>query len=136
MAKRKYLLDTDICVSLLKNLYKIREKVMEIGLSNCYVSEITIAELFYGASKSQRKAKQIADVYEILKLFKVLPVYYSLELYGDVKAYLELSGKRIDDFDLLIGTSAVYSKMIMVSGNTNHFARIPNIALENWKTDN
>lgn len=105
---------------------------MDIGVSNCYVSEITIAELFYGASKSRRKEERIKDVFEILRIFKVLPIYHSLELYGDVKAYLEFSGMRIDEFDLLIGTSAVFANMVMVTGNTKHFARIPNITLENW----
>lgn len=132
MENPQYLLDTNICISLLKDVYGIRQKVMGVGLSNCYVSEITIAELFYGASKSNRKEERLQDVFEILKIFKVLPIYHSLELYGDVKAHLENSGMRIDDFDLLIGTSAVFADMIMVTGNTRHFARIPDIILENW----
>lgn len=89
MENPQYLLDTNICISLLKDVYGIRQKVMGVGLSNCYVSEITIAELFYGASKSNRKEERIQDVFEILKIFKVLPIYHSLELYGDVKAHLE-----------------------------------------------
>lgn len=132
MKNFRYLLDTNICVSLLKDAYNIRQRIMDVGISNCYVSEITIAELFYGASKSRRKEERIKDVLEILKIFKVLPIYHSLELYGDVKAHLEFSGMRIDDFDLLIGTSAVFANMVMVTGNTKHFARIPNITLENW----
>lgn len=132
MKKSQYLLDTNICVSLLKDAYGIRQKIIDVGISNCYISEITIAELFYGASKSRRKEEQIQDVFDILKLFKILPIYHSLELYGDVKAHLEFAGMRIDDFDLLIGTSAVFANMIMVTGNIKHFVRIPNIILENW----
>ena len=49
---KKYLLDTNICISLIKNRYGLRRKIESIGEWNCAVSEITIAELFYGAAKS------------------------------------------------------------------------------------
>ena len=43
----KYLLDTNICISLIKNRYGLRSKIERIGEQYCAVSEITIAELFY-----------------------------------------------------------------------------------------
>lgn len=55
-SNRSFLLDTNICISMLKNKYGIREKILEINPENCYVSEITIAELYYGASKSNNKS--------------------------------------------------------------------------------
>lgn len=135
MSKKQYLLDTNICISLLKNKYGVRDKVRSVGLKNCYISEITVAELFYGASKSQRKDSQIKDVYYILDKFKVMPIYNSLETYGDIKSHLELNGMRVDDFDLLIGATAIYNNCIMVTGNTKHFERMPKIILENWHED-
>ena len=57
--EKKFLLDTNICISLLKNKYGIREKVIEVEPKNCFVSEITIAELYYGASKSNNRAELI-----------------------------------------------------------------------------
>lgn len=50
----KYLLDTNICISLLKDKYGIREKVLDVSFEKCYVSEVTIAELYYGAAKKQQ----------------------------------------------------------------------------------
>jgi len=132
MAKKQYLMDTNICISLLKNKYGIREKVRDIGLNNCFISEITVAELFYGASKSQQKEKQIKDVYYILDKFQVLPIFNSLELYGDIKTQLESQGIRIDDFDLLIGSTAIHNGCIMVTANIKHFDKMPNIIIENW----
>jgi len=35
----KYLLDTNICIHFLKGEYNLKEKIQEIGLDNCYVSE-------------------------------------------------------------------------------------------------
>lgn len=38
-----YLLDTNICVHLLKDEYKVKEKIAEVGSESCFLSEITIA---------------------------------------------------------------------------------------------
>jgi len=51
---KQYLLDTNICISMFKNKQGIREKILDVSLTNCFVSEITLAELFYGAAKSGR----------------------------------------------------------------------------------
>ena len=112
----KYLLDTNICISLLKDRYGIREKILDVSVEKCYVSEITIAELYYGAAKSNRPEH----------------LYPSLKLYGKLKAELEQEGQRLDDFDLLIGATSIVNKMTMVTSNTRHFERIPGIRLEDW----
>jgi tRNA(fMet)-specific endonuclease VapC len=49
------------------------------------------------------------------------------------KARLRLAGTPADDdFDLLIGCSAVVEKMVMVTDNIKHFKNIDGIHLENW----
>lgn len=128
----RFLLDTNICIYLLKNKYGIRERIIDVGCDNCCISEISIAELYYGASKSGRKEEQVKDIDFLTNLFNVLPIDMSLETYGDIKADLETQGMRIDDFDLLIGASAVFSDMVIVTENIKHFDRIPNIRIEKW----
>ncbi|WP_139279424.1 PIN domain-containing protein [Tangfeifania diversioriginum] len=57
-------------------------------------------------------------------------------MYAKEKARLRKQGKPIDDFDLLIGVSAVVNNMVLVTNNESHFKRIQNIQIENWtKTD-
>ena len=51
----KYLLDTNICVFLLRGKYRVDEVINEHGLSNCGISEITLAELKYGAELGRQK---------------------------------------------------------------------------------
>lgn len=48
------------------------------------------------------------------------------------KARLQKDGKVIDDFDLLIGATAVSFDLIMVTNNINHFNRIKHLKLEDW----
>ena len=47
----KYLLDTNICIFLLRGKYNVDKKMDEVGLENCYISEITVAELKYPAMR-------------------------------------------------------------------------------------
>ena len=130
---KRFLLDTNICISLLKNKYGIREKIIEVEPKNCFVSEITIAELYYGASKSTNREERIKDVEFIATKFDVLPIFPALELFGDIKAKLEADGNRIDDFDILIGATALVNNMVVVTDNIKHLERLPNINIENWK---
>ena len=127
-----YLLDTNICIYLLKDRYNIAERLSSLDGVRVCISEITLAELYYGASKSKRKEEQIRDVHIIADMFEVIPISDSLELYGDNRFLLEKQGMRIDDFDLLIGTTAVANNLTIVTDNVKHLARIPNAQIENW----
>jgi predicted nucleic acid-binding protein len=46
---------------------------------------------------------------------------------------LEISGKRIDDMDLMIAATAIYMNMSLVTNNKNHFSRIDDLILEDWE---
>ena len=127
----RYLLDTNICIALIKGVHGVREKVIEAGLENCLVSDITIAELYYGAAKSERP-EHFDDVDFIVEHFEMLSIDPALERYGRLKHELEKQGQLIDDFDLLIGAVAKESGLVMVTHNTRHFSHIPDLMIEDW----
>jgi tRNA(fMet)-specific endonuclease VapC len=128
----KYLLDTDIWVSYLKNKHSIREKVRSCGPDNCFASEISIGELLFGAHNSGKYEKHKDDHLKVLSVAKLLRIVESLDLYGKEKARLKSLGNLIPEFDLLIATSAVFHDYTLVTNNTKHMTRIENIRLENW----
>ncbi len=117
---------------MFKNQHGVRERLQKIGLEKCAVSEITIAELFYGAAKGGQQ-RHYEDVKNVIRLFTILPIYPCLETYGNIKSILEKSGQRLDDFDLLIGATALQNKLVMVTSNLRHFERIPRLKVEDWK---
>ncbi len=127
-----YLLDTSACIAIIRKNRVVQAKVIEVGRGNCCVSEMSIAELYYGASKSGRD-EHFEDIRNILRYFEVIPVYSSLQTYGMVKAALERKGQRIDEMDLLIGSSALYNDMTIVSHNVKHLCRIPGLRIEDWE---
>lgn len=126
-----YLLDTDVCIELFRGNERVISHIESVGRKRCFVSEITIAELFYGAAKSGR-SEHFSDVSKILQLFELVPLFPSLRLFGENKNLLQRQGTPIDDFDLLIGSCAIHNNMVMVTSNSRHFSHLPNIHIEDW----
>ena len=58
-------------------------------------------------------------------------LYTSLSKYGEIKAKLEAKGQRLDEFDLLIGATAVQNGLTVVTANVRHFGRIPDLNVVN-----
>ncbi|WP_340104184.1 type II toxin-antitoxin system tRNA(fMet)-specific endonuclease VapC [Rhodohalobacter sp. 8-1] len=128
----QYLLDTNICIYYIKGLHDLKTKFEEVGPENCFISEITLAELKFGVAKSEAKKKNQKALENFLSGIQILPIFPALDIYAEEKARLQKSGKIIDDFDLLIGATAVSFDLGMVTNNTNHFNRIKDIKLEDW----
>lgn len=131
----QYLLDTNICIYFIKGLHDLKSKFEKVGPENCFISEITLAELRFGVanSRAQKKNQQALD--NFLSGIQLLPIFPAIDTYATEKARLRKSGEVIDDFDLLIPTpvgTAVAFDLIMVTNNTTHFERIKDIKLEDW----
>ena len=126
------ILGISLCIFFLQGKYNVPARIKEIGRKNCYISEITVGELLYGAACSSKKEEHLAQVNEFVNLFVVLPIYPILPFFAESKAELRKQGQLIDDFDILIGVTAVANKMTLVSENLKHLSRIPNIKTENW----
>ena len=128
---KQYLLDTCTCIDVLQVNERVLEKLVTVKMKNCKISEMTIAELYYGASKSGRE-QHFKDVDDIKSYFKVIPVSSSLRTYGEVRAILEKQGSRLDDMDLLIGSTALHNGMTLVTHNMRHLTRIPGLEVQDW----
>lgn len=131
-----HLLDTNICVHFLRGEHRLDAKIAALGLAQCFVSEITIAELLFGAANSAPawQTRQRDQVAEFRGLFaeQVLPIAPALEIFADQKATLRRSGRPVDDFDILIGSTALAHGLTLVTRNTRHFTNIASLTLENW----
>ncbi|MBD1395384.1 type II toxin-antitoxin system VapC family toxin [Mucilaginibacter glaciei] len=128
----QYLLDTNICIYLLKGLFKIAEKIEAIGVDRFFLSEITIAELKFGAANSEFPDKNLEKINQLQQWFTVIPIFNSLDIYAVEKARLKKAGRILDDFDLLIGATAISNNLVLVTRNVSDFERLNNIVIENW----
>lgn len=129
---KKYILDTNICIYLSKGLFDLSAKIEDVGIDNCFISEITVAELKYGAANSNFPEKNIDKVNLIQQIFTIVYIFNSLDIYAREKARLRKVGNILDDFDLLIGATAISNNLTLVTRNISDFNRINGLEIENW----
>lgn len=118
----------------MKGKFDLETKFDKTNSDNCFISEITLAELKFGVEKSEKPEKNKKVLDNFLTGVQILPIFHSLDLYAKEKARLQKAGTPVDDFDLLIAVTSVTHKLAMVTNNTNHFKRISGIKLEDWTT--
>ena len=126
----KYLLDTNICIFHFKGKYRVEQRLQQAGFENCAISEITLAELVYGAECSADIEKNMNIINNFIRHVRVLPVLNAIGTYAKEKALLRKTGKMIDDLDIFIGATAIANNMILVTDNEKHLYRLSEIQIE------
>ena len=128
-----YLIDTNIIIYSIKGNSVVQNNFLKNENIPKSISVITYGELLFGAKKSQNYEKNIAMVYRIKELFPIIDVdRATIETFSELKANLQKSGSTIDDFDLLIASTALTMNSILVTNNEKHFNRIKGLKIENW----
>ena len=128
----KFLLDTNICIYMFKGLYGLPDRIQTVGFDQFAISEITLAELIFGAYKSQRIEQNRAVIDTFAQSVSVLPIIGAFDIYGREKARLRSLGQQISDFDLLIGATAFANGLTVVTRNVREFKRFEGLNIENW----
>jgi tRNA(fMet)-specific endonuclease VapC len=131
---KQYLVDTNIAIYYMKGKFDLNKKFHALPVDALFISEITLAELKYGVENSEKPEKNRKALADFLTGVTVLPIFHALDLYAKEKARLRKAGTPVDDFDLLIGATAVTHGLTMVTNNTDRFKRISGIDLEDWTT--
>ena len=126
------LLDTDVCVELLKGNKRILQR-RDACEDSVGVSFMTVAELYFGAEKSLDPAKNQEVIEKLLLTVEVVHTNLSiLKRFGQIKAELQKQGVPLADADILIGSAAIETSEKLITGNTKHFDRIAGLTLEDW----
>lgn len=129
----RYLLDTNIVSDLVRNPQgRVAQHVRAVGEAQVCTSIIVAAELRYGAAKkgSPRLSTQLEAV---LGALEVLPFDTPADAaYGMLRTRLEQAGRPIGSNDLLIAAQVLALGYTIVTDNEREFARIEELARENW----
>ena len=131
----KYLLDANAVIALLNDTRSRtarrarRHKPGDVG-----ISAIVVHELYYGAFKSQRTARNVALIdalqFEVMDLDQE-----DAKQAGEIRALLAARGSPIGPYDVLIAGQARARKLILVTRNTAEFARVPGLRIEDWESE-
>jgi tRNA(fMet)-specific endonuclease VapC len=129
-----YMLDTDICIYIIKRKpISALKRLESLQSGQLAMSAITFAELMNGAKKSKQVEANAAKLNELGELIQILPFDQKAAIfYGDVRSTLEKKGIIIGSNDLLIAAHALSLGCILVSNNEKEFKRVDGLRIENW----
>lgn len=130
----KYLLDTNICIYLIRERSKpLLEKIIDNSSEGLGLSVITVCELEFGVAKSNAKEKNRLALDRFINMFSVLPLSEkAAKTYGELRAGLEVNGTPIGPLDLLIAAHALAENLTLVTNNEYEFKRVTGLRVENW----
>lgn len=128
-----YLLDTDTLVHFLRGNEAVKDQFLEHRNQPKAISVISYGELLYGARRSACPQKNLAKVYRLAELYPIIEVSKAvMECFGEMKAGLSAQGICVDDFDLLIGCTALTLNYTVITSNTKHFEKITELRIDKW----
>lgn len=129
-----YMLDTNICIYVLKNHSdELRHKFKAI--KDLCISSVTYGELCFGIENGNGNMKKAR--WNQLNLFtKRLAIHSwdedAAKHYGSIRALLKTQGTPIGNNDLLIASHARSINAVLVTNNVREFTRVPDLSIENW----
>lgn len=130
----RYFADTSILS------YFVRESLSEpdaflhlVETGDVAISVCVKAELLYGARLQPEATKRNQRLDQVLLAIKILPWGdAAADHYAAIAAHLKKTGKKVGQFDEMIGAHAVSLNLVMITNNLRHFSRIPGLAVTNW----
>lgn len=129
----RYLLDTTICIDVIKRRPESLLERFNENASHLAISAITLAELLHGAEKSSQPQRTLSVVEDFCSRLDVL--YYGAKAaqhYGQIRSALERRGTPIGVSDLHIAAHARSEGLTLVSNNLREFERVEGLLYENW----
>ena len=134
MSEAGYLLDTDICIYLIKRKpLAVVERLASLPSGLAMMSVITLGELRLGAEKSQQRERNLEAIDRLIQLLAVEPLAEAAAAcYGSIRGKLERRGLPIGNNDCWIAAHAMACGKTLVTNNEREFGRVRGLTVENW----
>jgi tRNA(fMet)-specific endonuclease VapC len=131
----RFMLDTNMCIYLMKNQpEQVARRFAECYVGDVVMSAVTYAELEYGVSVCENKARERRNLAALIDDIPVAPFdVAAAQAYGPVREATR--ERKKDALDKLIAAHAISLDVVLVTNNERDFAAYPGIKLENWLKD-
>ncbi len=128
----RYMLDTNICIYLMKNQpMEVAERFAQCSVGDVVMSAITYAELQFGVAASKSPEGERANLENLTEDIPVAPFDAAAGIaYGSIR--LATRDSSADHLDKLIAAHAAALGVTVVTNNLRDFAKYPGVAVENW----
>ena len=132
----KYILDTCTWIEFFHERNGVKERVASKDIDQIFASEITLAELTYGAMKSADYERHIQEpewLRQYITIYNISDVFYE---YAQIRCTLNKIKKHLDrevgSLDIFIGATALHYGLTVVTENVKHFSLMPGVRIEKW----
>ncbi|TVQ41955.1 MAG: type II toxin-antitoxin system VapC family toxin [Gloeocapsa sp. DLM2.Bin57] len=127
-----YLLDTNICIAILKGKINAVDNFSSL-YQQSYLSTLILGELYKGVYCSTKVTENLATLNHFVSQLPLVVFDEKAALeFGKIQGELRKIGKPTGHLDALIAGVARSRNDILVTDNTRHFENIANLHLNNW----
>lgn len=131
------LLDTNICIYFVnedKEYHpRILDKLTKYPRNSVFLSNATVAELYYGAENSQLQEFNYRLFNRFISKFQIIPFDKAqAQHYAKIRHILKNQNRKIGDMDIIIASCAMANNFTLVTNNEKDFVYIDGLKVENW----
>ena len=132
----RYLPDTNVWIRHLNPAPSVvKARLAERSAAEIMLCDVVKAELYYGAFKSARRARNLALLHTLFDGIGSFPFDGRVaRVFGEIRADLARKGTLIGPYDMQIAATALAHRCVLVTHDTNEFSRIVGLQLEDWET--
>ena len=131
----RYLLDTNVISDFVRGERRVLAKVKASRPDVLAVSTVTVMEIEYGLALQAARARRLRPVLEaLIGNMAVLPFTSAdATAAAHARAALRRRGRPIGAYDVLLAGCALSRGLVVVTANTDEFARVDGLVVEDWR---
>ena len=128
------LLDTNVFIAAMRGNAKVLQHFRSHHPTDIAISCVSLYELYSGIERCQRSVVEQQKVDALIGPIHVLPFdSTAASVTAKIRRQLELGGKMIGPYDLMLAGQALSLGVTFVTNNTGEFSRVPGLSLEDWQ---
>lgn len=125
-----YLLDSDFLIKALAGYAGTLQMMERLAPSGMAVSIVSTGELYEVAFRSPNPEAFLGSLRRFLLPFPIVHLAEPImERFAEIRCFLRRRGELIPDFDILIGATALYHGLTLLTYDTGHMKRIPDLRI-------
>ena len=123
-------MDTNWIIDYLKGIQPVVSLLDELALEGIGISVITLAELYQGLHGSSDPESDEASLNAFLNDVEVVPIDDAVcRIFAAERHRLRVVGLPIENFDLMIASTAIRHNLTLATNNRRHFERVRNLRI-------
>lgn len=131
----RFLLDTNVISDFVRGERSVQTRLKSSRPDLLALSSITVMEIEYGLALQRVRARRLRPVLDaLIASMSVLPFTVAdAGAAAAVRAVLRRRGRPIGPYDVLLAGCALSRGLVLVTANTDEFARVDGLNVEDWR---